>query len=224
MAQAINTGDALYALAHITYQQVKQAGVPAETAVAAGAHLNEACLRLTHGQHLDLTYETQETVSQEQYLEMITLKTSSLLSAAAAMGAQLAGAPQEKITAYQRYGHHLGLAFQLLDDILGIWGAPDETGKTTGDDLRARKKTLPVIYGLAQSETFSEWWHTRSEQEGDVDRQAELLQELGALAFTQQLAYEHTQSSLASLAQARPSSPAKEALQELTTRLLHRKR
>lgn len=222
IAQAINTGDALYALAHLTYQQLPENAVPPEAILAAGAILNEACLRLTQGQHRDLVFETQDVVSNRQYLEMITLKTSALFSAAAAVGAVLAGAGQRRVSSSSDFGHHIGLAFQIQDDLLGIWGAPDQTGKITGDDLKAKKKTLPIIYALEHSQRFAQWWASSLTPDVDIERQARELEELGARRYAQNLAADHTQQALQALEIARLDEPARGEIEYLTSSLLQR--
>lgn len=220
--QAINTGDALYALAHITFEQTQEAGIETGAVLAASKLLNQACLQLTQGQHRDLVFEAERSVTHAQYIEMISLKTSSLLSAAAAIGACLAGADQEQVASCRSFGHHLGLAFQILDDLLGIWGAPDKTGKITGDDSKAKKKTLPVIFGLEHSQSFAGWWASSTESELEIQRQADALEKLGALQFTKKLAADHTQKALAALAGARLAQPAQGELERLTANLLQR--
>jgi geranylgeranyl diphosphate synthase type I len=220
--QAINTGDALYALAHITYEQIQDSGIETRAVLAASKILNQACLRLTQGQHRDLVFVSEDNVTHAQYIEMITLKTSSLLSAAAAIGASLAGADQEQISSCRSFGHHLGLAFQILDDLLGVWGAPDKTGKITGDDLMAKKKTLPVIFGLEHSQSFTEWWASSTVSESEIQLQAEALEKLGARKFTKELAADHTQKALAALANAQLEQPARGELEGLTVSLLRR--
>src|SRR5205823_6158710 len=88
-------------------------------------------------------------VTLDECLDMAAGKTGSLLSASAAIGAVLAGAPSAVVGALVTFGAQLGIAFQLVDDILGIWGDPAVTGKPVYSDLRARKKSLPVTYALA---------------------------------------------------------------------------
>ncbi|MGH2769348.1 MAG: polyprenyl synthetase family protein, partial [Actinomycetota bacterium] len=92
----------------------------------------------------------------ERYAEMIAAKTAALMSAATACGALIAleatdGHHQAMFAAYSRFGHHLGMAFQIRDDILGIWGTQADTGKPSGSDIRRRKKTLPILFALAHA-------------------------------------------------------------------------
>ena len=101
------------------------------------------------GQADDIAFETRISVTVEQCMAMSAAKTGALLGCAASIGAILAGAPDATVGALRDFGTHLGLAFQAVDDLLGIWGDPDRTGKPAGSDLRQRKKTMPVVAALA---------------------------------------------------------------------------
>jgi geranylgeranyl pyrophosphate synthase len=121
--QAVNTGDFVYVASHLACHRLTQRGVSVATVHAVQVALDRACLDLTLGQHLDLAFERREKVGAEDYLEMISGKTAALLAAAAAIGAQAAEAAPAATEAYHQFGWNLGMAFQLLDDLLGIWGA-----------------------------------------------------------------------------------------------------
>ena len=141
---AILTGDAMLALAQ---EVLLEADSPH---AAAAARLLAATTReLIRGQVEDLSFEQRTDVTLAECLDMAGGKTGSLLSASAAIGAVLAGAPQDTVGALRVFGAQVGLAFQLVDDVLGIWGDPAVTGKPVFSDLRSRKKSLPVSYALA---------------------------------------------------------------------------
>lgn len=148
-SSAILTGDALLALAQ---EVLLDCGLP--TAAPAAGLLARTTRRLIHGQVQDMAFEQRRHVTVEECLEMAGGKTGALLAASAAIGALLAGAPQPAVDALALYGEQVGLAFQLTDDILGIWGDPATTGKSVHSDLRARKKSLPVAYALDQGGTL----------------------------------------------------------------------
>jgi geranylgeranyl diphosphate synthase type I len=145
ITSAILTGDALLALA----QEVLLDSASPHRAAAARL-LAEATRHLIRGQVQDVAFERRSEVSLAECLEMVSGKTGALLSASAAIGAVLAGAPTEVINALSTFGAELGIAFQLVDDLLGIWGDPATTGKPVFSDLRSRKKSLPVTYALSQ--------------------------------------------------------------------------
>lgn len=142
-AQAILVGDALFALAGEILLELGTV-----EAGRATRRLTSATRKLIDGQAQDISYEHRERVTVAECLEMEGNKTGALLACAASIGAVLGGADDRTADILERYGYHLGLAFQAVDDLLGIWGDPDATGKQTWSDLRQRKKSLPVVAAL----------------------------------------------------------------------------
>jgi geranylgeranyl diphosphate synthase type I len=191
---AILTGDALLALAQ---EVVLECDSPA--AGRAGLLLATATRKLTRGQVQDLAFETRRDVTLEECLEMAEGKTGSLLSASAAIGALLAEAPESTQSALAAFGAHVGLAFQLVDDVLGIWGDPEVTGKPVHSDLRSRKKTLPVTYALGGAELgpeLSAWLSAPGEPDpADLRRAADLVAAAGGREWA--LAEAHRRLALA---------------------------
>jgi len=145
-ADAILAGDALHALA---LRLLAQDTHPAAT--AATARLAACVIELCEGQHEDCAFETRRQVTLAECLAMAQAKTGALLGAACALGALYAGAAPETVEAMNAFGRAVGLAFQLADDLIGIWGDPAVTGKPAGSDLAARKKSLPVVAALASA-------------------------------------------------------------------------
>jgi geranylgeranyl diphosphate synthase type I len=141
---AIVAGDALQVLAHQVLLES-----PSGRGAAASSALADATAAMIAGQADDIAFETRRDVTVEQCMAMSAAKTGALLGCAASIGAILAGAPDATVGALRDYGRHLGLAFQAVDDLLGIWGDPDRTGKPAGSDLRQRKKSMPVVSALA---------------------------------------------------------------------------
>ncbi|WP_328484418.1 polyprenyl synthetase family protein [Streptomyces sp. NBC_00377] len=150
-AQAILVGDALFALAGEILLELGTA-----EAARATHRLTVATRALIDGQAQDISYEHRDRVSVEECLEMEGNKTGALLACASSIGAVLGGADARTADALEKYGYHLGLAFQAVDDLLGIWGDPEATGKQTWSDLRQRKKSLPVVAALAAGGSASE--------------------------------------------------------------------
>ncbi len=150
-AQAILVGDALFALAYEVLLEPGTAG-----AGRAARRLTAATRALIDGQAQDISYEHRDRVSVEECLEMEGNKTGALLACASSVGAVLGGAGEKDADTLEKYGYHLGLAFQAVDDLLGIWGDPDATGKQTWSDLRQRKKSLPVVAALAAGGSASD--------------------------------------------------------------------
>ncbi|MFD4829080.1 polyprenyl synthetase family protein [Streptomyces uncialis] len=150
-AQAILVGDALFALAGEVLLELGTV-----EAGRATRRLTRASRALIDGQAQDISYEHRERVTVEECLEMEGNKTGALLACASSIGAVLGGADDRTADSLERFGHHLGLAFQAIDDVLGIWGDPEATGKQTWSDLRQRKKSLPVVAALAAGGSASE--------------------------------------------------------------------
>ncbi|MFE4664843.1 polyprenyl synthetase family protein [Streptomyces sp. NPDC056716] len=150
-AQAILVGDALFALANDVLLQLGTV-----EAGRATRRLTTATRALIDGQAQDISYEHRDRVSVEECLEMEGNKTGALLACASSIGAVLGGADDRTADTLEKYGHHLGLAFQAVDDLLGIWGDPEATGKQAWSDLRQRKKSLPVVAALAAGGPASE--------------------------------------------------------------------
>jgi geranylgeranyl diphosphate synthase type I len=144
VGSAILAGDALLCLA----QDILLAD-PGPQAVWAARCLSAAVHRLIAGQGADLAFERRDDVTLEECLEMAGDKTAALMACACSIGAVGVGAPAELAMGLAGFGAHAGLAFQLTDDLLGIWGAPEVTGKPVRADLRARKKSLPVVAALS---------------------------------------------------------------------------
>jgi geranylgeranyl diphosphate synthase type I len=184
LGPAILAGDALLALAGELLAEV-----PGEAGPAAGRCLARAVRRLIAGQAADVAFAGRSEVSLAECLAMARDKTGALLSCAAEMGALLCAGPPELTDGLARYGELLGLAFQLTDDLLGIWGEPALTGKAVLADLRERKKSVPVVRALASTgpaaRQLRELYATTGDlSESDLTRAAALIEETGARDWT----------------------------------------
>ena len=151
--KAILSGDSMLVLA---YQRVAQ--VSAEKLQQVLDLFTVTALEIGEGQEYDMTFETRNDVTEEEYIEMIRLKTSVLLACALKMGALLADAPQEDADRLYRLGEQVGLAFQLQDDLLDVYGDPKVFGKAIGGDITSNKKTYMLInaFNRASEEQRSE--------------------------------------------------------------------
>jgi geranylgeranyl diphosphate synthase type I len=146
--QAINTGDGLFALARLTLWGVLDEGVEGGVAARLGAVLDKACLILSEGQYLDISFEGRQDISVAAYVDMISRKTAALMACAAEMGAMLGTQDQLSIERLHSFGHAMGVAFQVRDDLLGVWATTAELGKTPSGDVYRRKKSLPFLHAL----------------------------------------------------------------------------
>jgi geranylgeranyl diphosphate synthase type I len=151
VAHGINAGDALCALSYLTLLGARDQ--PSDRVGAMTAVLHRANLAMCEGQALDIAFESRGEVTMSEYRAMIEGKTASLFGAACELGALSAGAAPVRTRAYAELGNAYGIAFQIRDDVLGTWGAPDVTGKPSGADIARRKWTFPVVWALSQPES-----------------------------------------------------------------------
>jgi geranylgeranyl diphosphate synthase type II len=145
---AILSGDVLFVKA---YEQICKH--PAHLIPSLLALFNKTAIEVCEGQQMDMDFETRNDVSAEEYIEMIRLKTSVLLGCALEMGAIIGETTAENRQALYAFGEHLGIAFQIQDDLLDLYGDPDKVGKQVGGDVLANKKTLLSILAKTYAST-----------------------------------------------------------------------
>jgi geranylgeranyl diphosphate synthase type I len=211
----------MFTLAHLALLRLKNSS-SAATINEAIRILQETCLKLTQGQHLDIAYETCGNLTLEAYWPMVSGKTAALLAACTELGALVAEAPATIRNSYRDFGHSLGLAFQAQDDLLGIWGDTGLTGKSSESDMVTGKKSLPVLYGLSQDGPFARRWSQGEIGIDEVGQVADQLEAEGARAYSQDTANQLTNQALNALNDAQPQGEAGEALQALALKLLKR--
>lgn len=190
---AVLAGDALFALA---VETLADTGSGAE----AVRPLSAALMDLVRGQADDLLFATRpwrgpERVRPQEYRVMAEGKTGALLGCAAALGALLGGAPPAEVAALDRAGRHLGIAFQIVDDVLGIWGDPLVTGKPVHGDLRERKKTFPVLAALDAPTPAAAHLARLLESDGAPQEVAALVEECGGRSAALAEAHRHMASA-----------------------------
>ena len=198
---AIVAGDALaiLALQHLLED-------PTPERLRSASMLAEATQAMIAGQADDMAFETMSAVSLEDCLGMELRKTGALLSCAASLGAILSGAPEPKVAALAEYGAHVGIAFQAVDDMLGIWGDPSVTGKPVGSDLAGHKKTLPVVSAISETNAAAEELRSildSSPDAPDVERVTRLIEDAGAREVVAEIADTHLQAALGVLVDAK---------------------
>lgn len=226
-AQAINTGDAMFSLARIALNGLSETGISAERVLLAQRLFDRTCLHLTEGQYLDMDFETRLQVSLDHYLIMIAGKTAALLAACAQLGAIIGGADEMTAAHFWRFGHELGLSFQIQDDILGIWGDEARTGKSVAADILTRKKTLPVLWALAQSGPDAQrlrqlYALDRALTPADLPSILPLFAALDVRAHAEAAAEQHAQAALAALTATNAEPDGIQPLRELAQKLLGR--
>ncbi|MEI2611033.1 MAG: polyprenyl synthetase family protein [Candidatus Promineifilaceae bacterium] len=221
-AQAINSGDAMLAYAHIAMSRLFERGVDPALVVRALRRLDETCIELTKGQHADMSFETRDDVTLDEYMPMIERKTSVLVELCAELGALIAGKDEESIHHFAGFGLNLGLAFQVIDDILGIWGDETVIGKSAATDIITRKKTIPVLYGLARHDDLRTLYQQPENHNGFVKQVIQLLDETGAREYAEKEAAAYSHNALHHLESANPLPEGYSALHDMALKLLNR--
>jgi geranylgeranyl diphosphate synthase type I len=222
VGQAICAGDALVLLAQRVLIED-----PSETRLAALAALGEAAAEVIAGQVLDLSFEGRLDVPLDAYLAMAARKTGALLACSASIGAILVGGDAAAVGALREFGAALGLAFQAVDDWLGIWGRTERTGKPVASDLRQRKASLPVVFALGAEGAAARELRARLAEGPPADEAAlaeavGLLEACGAEARTRAEAQRQIEAARAALASAPIARAARAELLELASFVVER--
>lgn len=219
--QAINAGDALLLAGNKKIWEL-ESDYPLALVQRCSLILEQATLNLTRGQFLDISFESRDLITREEYFQMIQGKTTALISACTQIGAMLGQYSPQTEMAFTQYGTNLGLAYQIIDDYLGIWGKEETTGKSTATDIIHRKKSFPVVLGLTLVEQFRSVWESQSEMEPVADQLASILVEHGIQQATIEQANEFTRKAKLALQDGCQHSEAYPLMSDLTSWLLTR--
>ncbi len=220
---AILSGDALQVKA---YQYVQQA--PADKLKACLDLFSRTAIEVCEGQAYDMLFESEQSVDKDEYLNMIRLKTAVLLACSLKMGAILAGAPEADCQSLYDFGIHIGIAFQVKDDLLDVWGNPSIFGKAIGGDIMCNKKTFLLINALEMSDAsqrdrlMSYLQNSDIERGEKISRVTALYEELGVKTVCENLMAAHEQLALDAL-QSLSVDPEKwAALKQLADEMMNR--
>lgn len=195
---AIISGNAMLKIADGAVWKLRAVGVEDSIALEVEAELTQQYLKMMEGQYLDISFETEESVSVPQYLDMIERKTGALIEASIYLGGLVGprtGPNRQKATALKAIGHELGRIFQIRDDVLGIWGGK-ETGKPVGADIKRKKKALPAIHALnmsygASASRIRDIFRTQDDlNEKDIHEVLEIMESLKTQDYCQSMAAE----------------------------------
>jgi len=224
--QAINAGDAMFTLAYLALLQLKGRGIGDEKVSSSVKMLSLACLELCEGQYLDLEYENRLDITIEDYLNMAAKKTAALLAVSTSMGAYLSSEESRSVDFFHLFGKELGIAYQICDDILGIWGMEESIGKSVSD-ISQRKKTLPVVYGLQNSEgpereKLVKFYSQKSIEYEDITEVRKILNCLGARNYAEDLAEQYYYKALEQLKATQLDTSRQTKLKETACFLLKR--
>jgi geranylgeranyl diphosphate synthase, type I len=214
--QAINTGDTLFSLSRIALHRLTDLGFSDAKVLRLMRLFDETCLALCEGQYIDIaTSESNEVMSVDAYFDMIGRKTAALIAGSIEAGALLATDDDEIVRRYRAFGWALGIAFQLNDDLLGIWGAEQATGKAASD-VAHKKKTLPVIYAVEHAgpedrARLLELYGRSAPSDAELEEIVHILERVGARDYTRDTARRYRDEALAELDAAGVVSPAARA-------------
>ena len=204
-------------------------GVPADKLPKVLQLFNKMATEICEGQQYDVDFESQEHVTIDEYLKMIRLKTSVLLANALQTGAYIAGASEQAQEALYQFGIHIGLAFQIQDDILDVWGDPKTFGKAVGGDISCNKKTFVYLEAMrrlgdkAKGNELQQWYSQVLEDNTEkIAAVKEIFEQLGVRAVCEKVVEDYTQKALALLDQL-PQNAATEQLRQLANKLTTRK-
>ncbi|MCX7839351.1 MAG: polyprenyl synthetase family protein [Anaerolineae bacterium] len=225
LAHGLNAGDGMFVLAHLALDRLSTRGLSLAQCAAVRRAFDEATLALCQGQFLDLAFETRLDVTPDEYLQMIRGKTAALVAASTRIGAMLATEDARIVEAFARFGENIGCAFQITDDVLGIWGDPAVTGKSAATDILAKKKSLPAIIGLSDARigaAMRALYAQTTLTQDDVARVLALLEQIGARDQTQAYADEFRARALDALNATNINNRAMEQLHELAERMTRR--
>jgi geranylgeranyl diphosphate synthase type I len=187
--QAINTGDGMFCLARSTLWSALEKGVEGAVAARLAERLDRATLTLAEGQYLDISFESRQDISVAMYIDMISRKTAALMSCAAEMGALLGTCENVTIERLRSFGEAVGIAFQVRDDLLGVWATTAELGKTPAGDIYRRKKSLPILHAMENANTRDQQVLRAIYQQTDPVRPQQVEEILAIMARTQTRAY-----------------------------------
>ena len=203
--KALVAGDAMQSTGDTAVLRVVEEGASAEMALRVSGILTGSYLEMIEGQCLDLEFEGRTDITTNEYLHMIACKTGALIRCGLEAGALLADGDEKTVSAFAQFGEGLGRAFQIRDDYLGIWGDEATLGKATGNDIRRRKKSYPVVFALerAAGAAFKDLQRIYSQtelEEDDVERILAILDEVGARESAQSLTESAISRALEALA------------------------
>jgi geranylgeranyl diphosphate synthase type I len=202
--KALVAGNAMQCVGDLALLSGARHQVPAQTTLQVSAMLTGSCLEMIEGQCLDLDFESRTAITTQDYLHMIACKTGSLIRCALEVGATLGAGNAAATEVFARFGDRLGRVFQIRDDYLGIWGDPAATGKPVGNDIRRRKKSFPVVFGLEHAdgparEELVRLYQQKQMSEEDVGRVLTALEAAGAPQMSQELTQTNADQALREL-------------------------
>ena len=227
--KALQAGNVMRVLADLGVQRLVGERLAPDVVAGCSRALSNAYLEMIEGQYLDMDFEGRTDIDTAGYLEMVARKTGALIRCSMHMGSLVGSGNAETVQAMSRCGRYLGLAFQIRDDYLGVWGYEEETGKPIGNDLRRKKNSLPLVYALekaggAEREHIQSIYAKEEVDDRDVASMMDVLEQLGVSNYVQMLAQKQADLAQEALESVPTTERAREEMQELVEFLLTRQR
>ncbi len=219
--QAINVGDAMHSMARLALTWLDDKVIAPKKILRAASILDKTCLELCEGQYLDISYESKSDINMSDYILMTDLKTASLITCSVKLGALLGTGDEAIVQRFERFGRKLGMAYQMIDDVLGIWG--DEPFS----DILKKKKTLPIIYALEHASDkdrskLLSIYSKESINDIGVKQVIDILNRLKAEEYSRRIAQECYAEALEELGEKKLLPPTLKELREVTDFLMDR--
>ncbi len=226
-AKALDAGNTMRVEADLAVQRLTAVGVQVATAVEVATVINEVFLEVVQGQYLDVSFEQRRDVGLSDYFQMISMKTGALIRTSLMLGAMLGEAEPQTVRAFTEFGRALGAVFQITDDVLGIWGDEESTGKPVGSDIRRKKKSLPILFAMSKSRgtalrRMREIYAQDSVSGPDVAAVLEIMDDLETRRYAGAVADRHRGEALDALSAAELEPEILKSAEEIAQFLLTR--
>lgn len=225
--KALVAGNVLRVIADSSLEQLLDQGVEVDRALGATSLLTEAYLQMIEGQYLDLSYEGRPDIGMSDYLDMISRKTGALIRCALNLGAYIGTRNDDTVKAFRKCGVSLGYVFQIIDDVLGVWGEEENTGKPVGADILRKKNSFPVVHAMSQAQGrdkqfLSEIYQKEELDDKDVDVVLDVMDRVKTREFAEKLAFEHCSDALDAVKHIELAQDSRTEMEELAHFLLVR--
>ena len=228
-SKALVAGNVLRVVADVALHALEGEGLEPKRSLTAVGLLTESYLEMIEGQYLDLSYEGRPDISMDDYMRMISRKTGALLRCSLNLGAAVGTDDQATIAAIRECGRALGYVFQIRDDVLGVWGEEEITGKPVGADIRRKKNSYPVVYTMDAAThedraSISSMYMKAELDDEDVGSALRIMEKIGVREHAQTEAARWADSAMQSIAPLELSHRHREQIEEFTHFLLVRDR
>ena len=227
--KALVAGNVLRVVADTALQRLTDEGLEAARALTAVSLLTESYLEMTEGQYMDLSFEGRRDIGQQDYLSMISRKTGALIRCSLNLGAVVGTDDSATAAAFRECGRALGYVFQIRDDLLGVWGEEEVTGKPVGADIRRKKGSYPIVCALEaadehDAQVISDIYEKPEIEDRDVASVLEVMERIGVRDNAQAEANWWADAAMRSLEHVELSAESRREIEEFTHFLLVRDR